>query len=375
MDLKQEIRSFTPIDIEKLSQEKNVSEKVIDSVKGYNKAIENLRNGSEDIAMIELKKVISVKPDFYDAVNLLGLCYAYTNQIDKAQELLGRVADAEGNSVKAAEYLNYISRGNTPGKSGGNNKAVKSEVKPQRTVSKTKTAKPKQPSNEEVQAEYVLLKNLGSQLKKPSVAVAINILSVVCLVAAIVVFMVAYKNTRGEESGPDKTVNTELNEKYDKVVAQNEKLKKDLEAANLKLKQVQLSTQLSQVSGLYGQYKYIEAADKLLAIPAKDLTAENKKKYDSIKANVMKNAANQLTVEGTSLFNKKKYNEAIQKLEKVFTYGAKWPFGDKALYILGKSYVANNEPQKGAETYTKLIKDYPNSSYVKYARSRLDSLQ
>ncbi len=375
MDLKQEIRSFTPIDIEKLSQEKNVSEKVIDSVKGYNKAIENLRNGSEDIAMIELKKVISVNPDFYDAVNLLGLCYAYTNQLDKAQELLGRVADAEGNSVKAAEYLNYISRGNTPGKSSGNNKAVKSEVKPQKTVSKTKPAKPKQPSNEEVQAEYVLFKNLGSQLKKPSVAVAINILSVVCLVAAIIVFMVAYKNTRGEEGGPDKTVNTELNEKYDKVVAQNEKLKKDLDAANLKLKQVQLSTQLSQVSGLYGQYKYVEAADKLLAIPAKDLTAENKKKYDSIKANVMKNAANQLTVEGTSLFNKKKYNEAIQKLEKVFTYGAKWPFGDKALYVLGKSYVANNEPQKGAETYTKLIKDYPNSSYVKYARSRLDSLQ
>ncbi len=375
MDLKQEIRSFTPIDIEKLSQEKNVSEKVIDSVKGYNKAIENLRNGSEDIAMIELKKVISVNPDFYDAVNLLGLCYAYTNQLDKAQELLGRVADAEGNSVKAAEYLNYISRGNTPGKSSGNNKAVKSEVKPQKTVSKTKPAKPKQPSNEEVQAEYVLFKNLGSQLKKPSVAVAINILSVVCLVAAIIVFMVAYKNTRGEEGGPDKTVNTELNEKYDKVVAQNEKLKKDLDAANLKLKQVQLSTQLSQVSGLYGQYKYVEAADKLLAIPAKDLTTENKKKYDSIKANVMKNAANQLTVEGTSLFNKKKYNEAIQKLEKVFTYGAKWPFGDKALYVLGKSYVANNEPQKGAETYTKLIKDYPNSSYVKYARSRLDSLQ
>lgn len=375
MDLKQEIRSFTPIDIEKISQEKNVSEKVIDSVKGYNKAIENLRTGSEDIAMIELKKVISVNPDFYDAVSLLGLCYAYTNQIDKAQELLGRVADAEGNSAKASEYLNYIRTGNTPRKGSGNNKTVKAEVTPQKSVSKNKSAKPKQPSSEEVQDEYVLFKNLGSQLKKPTVAVAINILSVICLIAAIAVFMANYKNTRGEESGLDKTVNTELNEKYDRVVAQNEKLKKDLDVANLKLKQVQLSSELSLVSGLYGQYKYTEAADKLLAIPAKDLSPDSKKKYDSIKANVMKNAANQLTVEGTSLFSKKKYKEAIQKLEKVFTYGTKWPFGDKALYVLGKSYVANNEPQKGAETYQRLINDYPNSSYVRYARSRLDSLQ
>ncbi|AEY65471.1 tetratricopeptide repeat protein [Clostridium sp. BNL1100] len=375
MDLKQEIRSFTPIDIEKLSQEKNVSEKVIDSVKGYNKAIENLRTGSEDIAMIELKKVISVNPDFYDAVNLLGLCYAYTNQIDKAQELFGRVADAEGNSVKATEYLNYIGRGSTSGKGSGNIKTVKTEVNPQKPVQKNRSAKPKKPSNEEVQAEYVLIKNLGSHLKKPSVAVTINILSVICLIAAIAVFMSNYKNTSRNESGPDTTVNTELNEKYDMVVSQNEKLKKDLDAANLKLKQIQLSSQLSQVSGLYGQYKYIEAADKLLAIPAKDLSADSKKKYDSIKANVLKNAANQLTVEGTGLFNKKKYKEAIQKLEKVFTYGAKWSFGDKALYVLGKSYVANNEPQKGAETYKKLIKDYPDSSYVKYARSRLESLQ
>lgn len=374
MDLKQEIRSFTPIDIEKLSQEKNVSENVIDSVKGYNKAIENLRTGSEDIAMIELKKVVSVNPDFYDAVNLLGLCYAYTNQIDKAQELFSRVADAEVDSVKAAEYLNYIGRGSASGKSVGSSKTVKSEAKPQKPAPKTKYAKPKQASNEEVQAEYILLRNLGLQLKKPSVAITINILSVICLVAAIAVFMVNYKNTNGD-NGPDTVVNTELTAKYNKVVAENEKLKKDLNAANFQLKQVQLSSRLSQVSTLYGQYKYIEAADKLLAIPEKDLSADNKKKYDSIKANVLKNAANQLTIDGTNLYNKKKYKEAIQKLEKVFTLGTKWSFGDKALYTLGKSYVADNEPQKGAEAYNRLISDYPDSSYVKYARSRLQSLQ
>ncbi len=371
MDLKQEIRSFTPIDIEKLSQEKNVSEKVIDSVKGYNKAIENLRTGSEDIAMIELKKVISVNPDFFEAVNLLGLCYAYTNQIGKAQELFGRVADSEGNSAIAEEYLNYIGRESTSGKGGSNIRTVKPEVSPKNP--KQRAAKPKKPTNEEVQPEYVLIKNLGSQLKKPSVAVTINILSVICLIAAIAVFMVNYKNTRSNESSPDTTVNT--NEKYNKVVSQNEKLKKDLDAANLKLKQIQLSSQLSQISGLYGQYKYVEAADMLLALPAKDLSAENKKKYDSIKANILNSAANQLTTEGNSLFNKKKYKEAIQKLEKVFTYGAKWPFGDKALYVLGKSYVANNEPQKGAETYNKLINDYPASTYSRYAKSRLGSLK
>ena len=111
MDLNQEIRSFTPIDIDKLSQDNQVSEKIIDSVRAYNKAIEYLRTGSEDIAMIELKRVIAVNPDFYEAVNLLGLCYAYTNQMDKAQELFGKVVKGENNVLKAADYLNYITDG------------------------------------------------------------------------------------------------------------------------------------------------------------------------------------------------------------------------------------------------------------------------
>jgi len=41
----------------------------------YNKALEDFRAKSEDIAIIELKKAISLNPDFHEAMNLLGIFY------------------------------------------------------------------------------------------------------------------------------------------------------------------------------------------------------------------------------------------------------------------------------------------------------------
>jgi hypothetical protein len=59
--------------------------------------------------MIELKKVVSSNPNFYEAVYLLGLCYAYTNQLEKAEELFTSIVKRENNAIKAADYLNFIS--------------------------------------------------------------------------------------------------------------------------------------------------------------------------------------------------------------------------------------------------------------------------
>ena len=374
MDLNQEIRSFAPIDLEKFSQNNDVSEKVIDSVKAYNKAIEYLKTGSEDIAMIELKKVVSTNPDFYEAVNLLGLCYAYTNQMDKAEELFGRVVQGENNAIKAADYLNFLSIGDSnSSKKISKTKHTPPANKPTKRVKEP--AKKETFSEENVQTEYLLFKKIATQLKKTSVAGIFCLFGVLCLIAAVVFFYAATKSTKEVDVGSKPAVNTQLTDVYNKSVEENKLLKKELETANIKLKQIQLLADISQVSTLYGQKKYVEAADKLVALPVEVLSADLRTKYDAIKGDVLLKAANQLANDGNTLYNRKKYAEAIKKLEKVFTFGEKWTFGDKALYILGKSYVEVNEIQKGVETYQKLIDGYPNSSYLKYAKSRLQAIQ
>ncbi len=382
MDLNQEIKSFTPIDIEKFSQDNNVPEKIVDSIKAYNKAIEYLRTGSEDIAMIELKRVVAINPDFYEAVNLLGLCYAYTNQLDKAQELFGKVVQSEDNILKAADYLNYVTGGDS-GSSRKNSKSPKGstvkqkapEVKNKTLKKETHTPKKEAYKQEEVQPELILFKTLGDQFKKPGFAVAFNLFGVICLAAALVFFILTMKDSKDIPLDNEPSANTTVNDSLDKTLQENKELKTQLDAANMELRQYKLSGEISQVSSLYSQGKYLEASDKLNAIPVNELNAEQKAKYDTLTKNVNLKAASALTTMGNSLFINKKYSEAIEKLEKVFELGDNWTFGDKALYTLGKSYVEQGDKQKGADTFQKLITQYPKSQYVKYAKSRLNALQ
>ena len=108
MDLKSELQNFKTINLDEIAQgDLKVSDNVRNSVFLYNKAIESLKSGSEDIAAIELKKAISMNPHFYEALNLLGLCYSILGENEKAAEAFGQVIKAESNSILA---LNYVKR-------------------------------------------------------------------------------------------------------------------------------------------------------------------------------------------------------------------------------------------------------------------------
>lgn len=375
MDLSQEIKSFGPIDLDEFAQNNEKTDKVINSVALYNKAIEYLKSGNEDIAMIELKKVVSTNPNFYEAVNLLGLCYAYTKQLDKAEELFTSIVERENNAIKAADYLNFISISeDDSAKKSGKVKNTRNESNSNKVVKQP--LKKNSINDKNVMTENIVLEKIGSKLMELKFSVILTIFSVICLIASVIFFMVATKTTKdaGEDSEPvamaQQKSAADKNSSKELIT-----LKKQLDTANIKLKQYELSNQVSQVSTLYAQKKYVEAADKFMALKVDDLTSDLKTKYDSMKDKVLLSAASQMTSEGNTLYKNENYAEAIKKLEKVFVLGNNWDFADKALYVLGKCYVEVNDLQKAASTYQKLINDYPKSRYVQFAKSRLADIQ
>jgi len=113
INLKKELKSFLPINLDNILKMGNeISEDIKNSILLYNNALENLKMDSEDIAMIELRKAISLNPEFYEAINLLGICYYYLKDYDKAEEMFAKVAKAEKNGVRA---FNYCTRKFEPG--------------------------------------------------------------------------------------------------------------------------------------------------------------------------------------------------------------------------------------------------------------------
>ena len=66
--------------VNNLRPEMNRSGRVNQSIKKYNQSLIYARNGSDDLAIIQLKKIISVSPNFLRAHQLLALIYIHNKK-------------------------------------------------------------------------------------------------------------------------------------------------------------------------------------------------------------------------------------------------------------------------------------------------------
>ena len=104
IDLKQELEDYAHIDAETLGYKDGiVPDNVRNAVNLYNKALDSIRAKSEDMAIIELKKSISLTPEFYQAMDLLGICYLYINDYNNERSDYEKIIEIKGNKDKTKQ--------------------------------------------------------------------------------------------------------------------------------------------------------------------------------------------------------------------------------------------------------------------------------
>ncbi|MBC7958657.1 MAG: tetratricopeptide repeat protein, partial [Vallitaleaceae bacterium] len=84
-------------------------DKLSSAIKKYNQALQHIKQDSEDLAVIQLKKVLSLNPKFIKAYALLALCMIKENQIPKAQKILLKILTIDKNNYIARKYYDAIS--------------------------------------------------------------------------------------------------------------------------------------------------------------------------------------------------------------------------------------------------------------------------
>jgi len=365
INLKEELKNFQKIDIESLeARGTNLSVNARNSIVLYNKALDSLNMGSEDIAIIELKKAISLNPEFYEAVNLLGICYSYINDNSKAVEMFNRVIDAEKNSVMAMKYLDMLNEG-------------------ERAHPDTRKQKKKEKSFRKEKFLIIKNKNLNNIDPKKEV-----IRNAVCFAAGglivLVLCLIFMKGTGVSTEELEKIENEknllvqknlQLEEQYNKLNDDYNELQKNLDAANEYVDYYKIAIKLYEADSLFREGELEKAADMLLILKTVELEGDEKERFQTLYEKIMPQAAKKLFEEGTVLVNSsKKYSEALEKLNKIQLYAENFEKMDAVLYYIGKCYQQMDDSRNALGTYQKLIEEYPNSSYVKWAKIRIDEL-
>lgn len=343
-------------------------EKCNDAVRMYNQAITYLKQGSDDLAVIQLKKSIDSNPEFLDAYNLMTLCCIEDKNLKRAQHFNDFVLKRDIANPLALHYANLI--GNAPAaptlsKKQDKNKSVVS-------VKKTDSAPPI--------PRYKRKEKTNSVLEKRdfiAFLIGIGVAAVVILVL-IVPALNESKDTKikdlqakvesyaGEtEMTPEEVLamRTEL----EKLQEENKLLRsEENKQANLEL----LETAVAQMTD--GDYE--ACVTTLDTIDTVSFSEEDMSKYNSVKTTAYPKAADSLYTKGKSQFLSNNFTEAKAYLENALKYTSDDNFVDDAIYYLAKIAEQDDDITLAKQYYNQIVSEYPDSNQIANVKNALQKL-
>ena len=83
-------------------------ESINSTIKKYNQALVYCNQDSKDLAIIQLKKVLSLNPKFVRAHQLLALLYIDSEQWDKAKRELVKCCNIDSNNTQTLRYMKIV---------------------------------------------------------------------------------------------------------------------------------------------------------------------------------------------------------------------------------------------------------------------------
>ena len=336
------------------------------AIKKFNQCLVYCRQNGEDLAVIQLKQVISAHPDFLKAYQLLALVYLHTEQFSRARQVLRTARKLDTTNEITLHYIHELMQHKGRGS--------------RRNDKKKEDAVEYNLGNETIiQPKHSRLKEMSSHL-----AVA-NIFIGAAIGAALIWFLVAPAVNQARSD----RMNDQMREYTDKITSleaqvsaqtrtldnyrsTGESVAADADAAQSTRDSYEA---LMAVADQYdsGDYSDAAMADTLINVNRDALGASAQALYDQISAEIYPNACESNFETGTQALASQDYQGAIDAFYKVVRMNEGYNSG-QALYNLAQAYQGNADNENAAVYYQKVVDSYGDSEYAADAQSGLDAI-
>lgn len=342
------------------------------TIKKYNLALTSVKQGNADLAIIQLKKVITLNPRFVKAFQLLALIYIKNEEYDKAKRLLQRANKIDISNETTLQYLKEVEMAQ-----GGKDEGKTSE--------------------KEHKSEDGYKPNLIYKEDKPNIMLFINlIIGVIVGVALTYVFVVPtikkqqsaienenhidYSEAKALQETQEKTI-ISLQQEKDDLAAEVATLKEQLGVFETSDEVVVNYDSLYEATSLYLTELAKKESERDYVSVAKLVAAIDSERYDSeaaknllvyLQENVCKQASREVYETGHDKYSKNKFEDALEYLLEALSYDAE---NVDAMYFIGRSYQRLGNKEQAALYYNKLINDYPESTRAEQAGQFIDEVQ
>ena len=353
------------------------------AIKKYNQALAALREyddrRNDDMAILQLRKAVSMHKKFLRALQLLSLLYIKNGEYDKALKCLNSAKEIDVSNPITLRYLAHVDEEtNTPDKRG-------KQEKKEKEISSDKTGGKNQ--------KFFGLSGSYRE-EKPSIMPFVNLIIGVFIGIAVVVYLILptkEAKIRAEYDSQKVDYSAEISAKT-AAITQHEKtiasLKRQIEDLEEELAKVPTEPEVIRVGAeeynelfeIWHEYEIFEDSDysdddlvnfalKLVKVDESNMENEYARQIlENMRSEIYPLASRKVYRSGRDAFDNGNYAEAAEKLEATVEFS---PTNDAAMYYLGKSYQALKEYEKAVYYYRLMLEVCPNSTLKEYIPQRL----
>ena len=344
--------------IAKLQANKNKLDAINQTIRKYNQALIYCRQDNEDMAVIQLKKVLSQNPKFIKAYHLLSLLYLKRQEYEKARKLLKKAAYIDTTNTTTLRYLQEVEL--ATGISTSLDVKRKKKYAKEEKVNKLTGTTTYMSGNE-------MIIQPATFRDSSALATFLNICLGLILGGAIVYFLVVPATRQSIHADANRQVtdaNTtmaqevarvqDLEEEIENYQSQIEEANKTMEDANTKAESYDDLLEAANIYITAGQGQ--EAAQALAKVDADSMTGKGEELYTTLNTLLQDYVFNEAYAAGYTAYVAGDYETAITYYESALEAN---PSSTDALYYLGYAYYNTGDYTNSDRCFKELIQRDP----------------
>ena len=343
------------------------------TIKKYNQALIYCHHDSKDMAIIQLKKVLSLNPKFMRAHELLALLYIDSEQWERAERELKKCCQIDTNNTTVLRYKKVVDKMLLPDDS-------------------VKTPKSKKIVSDVIHYQRdneTIIQPVGYKEHK-GISSVLNIILGVAIGIAVAFFLILparISNAKAEAKEELKVISeqsdaksatiTELESKVSKLSEENNNLHEQLDIYVGSDGTLQIMDDLLSAAKIFVETptEIESVAEYLDAVDAGVEITSTSKEFQALYNLLVSKIGTQVSTiyynKGMELYNAENYDDSITYLSRAYEYNNQ---NGEALYNLGNSYRLNEQSVEAVEVYKKVTANFAGTEKARRSAQYIEAL-
>lgn len=359
--------------IEKLQSNSGRLDSINQTIKKYNQALIYCAQDSKDLAVIQLKKVLSLNPRFIRAHQLLALLYMDKEEWERAERELKKCMEADKNNLLTLRYL----------------KEVEHMLQPDEGVKQSPRRRKEEAVRYQSDNEIIIQPLNVKEPRHSGGATLLNLGIGLVIGLAAMYFLVVPAVQSNARQQAQETI-TRISNESDAKTIRIQELENSVNELNNQIDS--LSGQIEGFVGADGTLQtidllmetaasYVETGDIQAAavslelidgnVKAEEMSEGFQKLYQAVFTAIGPQLSAACYTDGYEFYRTEDYSSAAELLGKAAYYD---PANSDALYFLARTYEKMNDRENAILTYDKVIELFPGTEKARSAQRYRDAL-